>query len=118
MSVEENKEVVLRYIDRINKQDSAAIDDFFTNNFVVHDLGSGKDTTVERESFKQARSILFTTYPDFLMTVHDIVTEGDTVAARVTEERSADMRITRCIFIRLENGKMAELWELNRNLDA
>lgn len=58
------------------------IDTYFAEDFVEHETIPGMDNTREtpRQMFKMAHAA----FPDFRVTVHDMIQEGDKVVARAT----------------------------------
>jgi len=67
-----NKAIVRKLFDEwINKKDLAAIDEMVTPNFVSHE--GGEDTNAEYA--KKFLAGVFTSFPDILVTIEDIVCE-------------------------------------------
>ena len=126
MGIEENKAVVRQFEERTGKGDTSALDELTTNNFVLHATGAGRDN--DREAVKRNAAIVDSAASDTSATVEDIIAEGDKVAIRVTlrykhtgklrnvEPTGKDVTIARFRIFRLENGKIAELWNLNDRL--
>ena len=81
MSVEENKALVRRWIEAINKKNVAVFDEIFTANYVAHTPGAEEN---DPESIKQLMTGLFTAFPDLHLTVEDFIAEGDKVVHRLT----------------------------------
>jgi len=121
MSVEENKALVRRCIEEVhNKRNVVAMDEFFAPNVIPHALPP--TTTRGREGYKQMLSALFAAFPDFSITVEDMIAEGDKVVCRVTTRGThrgefmgmapTGKRMTwTSIFIwRIEGGKVVEIW--------
>ena len=83
MSTEENKEVERRIIEEIfDKRDLAVADELIASNWVYRGLGGME--FVGHEGLKQMLTLLDTAFPDFHMTVDDIVAEGDKVVCLFT----------------------------------
>ena len=83
MSTEENKAVLRRNCEEVfNKGDLAVADETIANNYVYR--GSGGQEFKGPEGFKQMVTMFRTAFPDFHMTVEDMVAEGDKVAHRLT----------------------------------
>ena len=82
MSTEENKAVLRRNLEALNKGDLAIADETIHTNYVYH--GSGGQEFKGPEGFKQFVTMLRTAFPDLHLTVEDMVAEGDKVAHRLT----------------------------------
>jgi steroid delta-isomerase-like uncharacterized protein len=65
MSPDENKRVIRRYIDELNRRDVAILDELVSAGF----------RDVVRSGYEQE----IETYPDYHVTVHDMIAEGDQV---------------------------------------
>jgi len=79
MSLEENKEIVRRTIEVINTQDLSSIENIVAPNFV--------DNTRQMyglENMKQFLFMIFKGFPDWYLTIEDIIAEGDKVWIRIT----------------------------------
>jgi steroid delta-isomerase-like uncharacterized protein len=121
MSVEENKALVHRYLEEVyNKKNVAAIDELIAPNLIAHAYGPPAD----REGYKQVLSMLFTAFPDYHLTVEDMVAEGDKVAVRFTwsgthkgeftglAPTGKQVTVTAMTIHRVEDGKVVETWGL------
>ena len=80
MSLEENKVIVQSFIEALNKQDLSSLDDLVATEYFDH-------TNQFRglEIVKQAIAIFYKGFPDFHVTIEDIIAEGDRVWVRETE---------------------------------
>jgi len=78
MSLEENKAIVRKAIEAVNKQDLSLLDDLAAPNYFDHTDQQGL------ERHKQSLAMFFKGFPDCHWTIEDIVAEGDKVWARVT----------------------------------
>ena len=87
MSTEENKDIVRRDIEEIwNKGNMAVADELLAANFVNHDpVGSpeGPETS-NLEAYKQGIIDFRTDFPDFHVTIEEMIAEGDKVVTRWT----------------------------------
>ena len=135
MSLEENKAIVRRYTEELNKRNLAIIDeliapDYFT--FVGYPLQG-------REEFKQFITMLFNVIPDWHETIEDIIAEGDKVWYRIkiTGTHTGEYRgylpligkkvrvaptgkkftMMEVSIKRIVNGKIVESWGVYDNLD-
>ena len=84
MSIEENKALVHRWIEAINKKNMAVFDEIFAANYVVHTPGVEEKSSPE--SVKQLMTGFLTAFPDLHFTVEDIIAEGDKVVTRWTSQ--------------------------------
>jgi C-1 hydroxylase len=124
LSLEENKEIVRKSIEIINTQDLSSIEnivapDYVDNTRQIHGL----------ENLKQFLSMIFKSFPDWHLTIEDIIAEGDKVWIRVTitgthigEFRGlapTGKKFTeRQVWIyRIVKGKILEGWDVDDNLD-
>ncbi|MDY6932254.1 MAG: ester cyclase [Halobacteriota archaeon] len=78
MVVEENKEVVRRFIDAYNKRNLDAFDDLVSPDYIDH-----THKQQGREEFKQLFTLAFDAFPDWHEAIEDIISEGDKVWVRV-----------------------------------
>jgi steroid delta-isomerase-like uncharacterized protein len=80
MPVEDDKQAVRRfYQEVINARNLDAIDELLAADGLDHTSGSQS-----AEQSRQFVSMLFQAFPDLRVEVHDVVAEGELVAARVT----------------------------------
>ena len=82
MSAEDNKAIVRRAYDAINRNDLDALDEMVDSNVTDHDPAPGQGPGLE--GVKQYFSSLHTAFPDVQMNVDYMVAEGDKVVARVS----------------------------------
>ena len=125
MSSEQNKAVVRRVIEEAwNGGDLTMIDETVASNYVGHDP-SWPEPIKGPEGFKQWVGAAHTLFPDFQITVDDLVSEGDKVAGRITMRGTHQGELPGfppptgkqvnfgSIFVRrLENGKFVEGWDI------
>ena len=83
---EENKAIALRAAEELwNQHNVDLVDEFFAADFISHNpVLSGVYPEVGTESMKQAITDHFTALPDFHVTVHETLAEGDKLAQRWT----------------------------------
>jgi len=114
-----NKALVRRYVELYNTGNVALADEVTISAFVDHthpELRPGpEDVKHEVATFRAA-------FPDAYVTIEDIISEGDTVAFRFELQGThlgifaglpatgKIMTMTGMDFIRIANGKLAELW--------
>ena len=121
MSVEENRAIVRRCYEELNKKNLGVVE-LFAANYVNHQAGG-----VEihgPEELKQFLTGLFTAFPDLRFTVEDLIAEGDKVAARWTSQGTHNgefmgiapagkqVTVTVCDIAHWEGGKIVEDWVL------
>jgi predicted ester cyclase len=118
MSRIQNQEVLRRVIEEgFNKGNYAALDPLFAPSYVEHQFGL-KPTL---EGLKQDIQQLRHAFPDFHLTIEDIVSDGDKVWIRMTAQGTnhgpffgpptgKPMRITVFDICRFEDGKIVEHW--------
>lgn len=82
MSIEENKAIVLRFVDKVQCQhDLAAVDELFDADFVDHSSPSkGRGP----QSVRQFFTMMFAAFPDMHFTVRQQIAEGDKVLTHKT----------------------------------
>jgi len=109
VSFEENKAIVRRMVEAVNKRDLAVLDELMALDYVDH-------TNQERglENVKQFYTMVFKDFPDFHRTIEDIIAGGDKVWARFkttgTASTGKKMELTSINILRIVNGKVAEGW--------
>ena len=125
MGIEENKEVVLRLIEEMDKGNIGVVDELITSDFVMHRIG-GDD--IDRETYKVFHQQAYAAMPDYKMTIDEIISEGDKVSVRAkrsfTQKRypkgksatGNKIKVATYVYFRLEGEKIAEGWVLRDNL--
>ena len=125
MSLEENKALVRKVIEDLNKQDLSALDDFISPNYIVHtyQMRSLKE-------FKQYYARLYKGFPDWHETIEDIIAEDDKVWVRIlfTGTHTGEYRgfapngkkhtVVGVNIYRIVNDKIAEAWIVEDTLDS
>lgn len=121
MSTEENKALVRRGYEQLNKGDIARIDEDFAADVVVHAPGGQEAHGLEEG--KRLIIKMWRAFPDHHETVDDMVTEGDKVVARVTwtgthqgefqgiAPTGKQVTFTAITIYRVSGGKIVEIWE-------
>jgi steroid delta-isomerase-like uncharacterized protein len=83
MSIEENKALVRRLIEEVwNQGHLAVFDELYAPDFLFHDPGLPQVRT--REEDKQWIAGVLKAFPDFHLTIEDLIAEGDQVVMRWT----------------------------------
>lgn len=117
-TTKENKEIVRRFADEfVNKHNYDTLEEFLADDIVDYTpLGA----TTGRDAVLATTKELRTAFPDFAVTPHEIIAEGDTVAVRMTQRGTHEgvfmgneptgnsFEIEAMAFLRLENGKIVE----------
>ena len=125
MGAAENRALIQRFYDEgWNANNLDVYDELVTEDFVDHQAIPGLPPG--REGFKMLNSMFRAAMPDVWVTVDDVITDGDKVAARWTSTGThqgdlfgipptgASVKITATVVYRTENGRLAEGW-INRD---
>ena len=115
MSLEENKAIIRKMFEAINKKDLAVFNEFIDEYMAVDFVDRSSQGEVQgREHWKQAAAMVLQEYPDLHTTIEDIIAEGDKVwyLAKVTGTASSgkEMDATALNILRIVNGKFVEGW--------
>ncbi len=104
MSVQENKDIIRRFYEKLNSGDPiAAVDMYLAEEFVGHNAWEN------REGFKKVVTALKAAYPDTQNCIEDIIAEDNNVAVRLTIN-GRQKSISAIVVYRIENGKIVEQW--------
>jgi predicted ester cyclase len=76
VSLEENKAIIRKVMETVNKRNLALLDELIAANYV--------DTTLQLKGFKQSVTLLYEGFPDIHANIEDLIAEGDKVWDRVT----------------------------------
>ena len=119
---EENKRLYTRLANEVlNEKDLSVVDELIDVDFVEHVAGQRRPVGVE--GFKAARRRRNAAFPDWHVTVQDLIAEGDKVVVRAIGQgthRGEFMRISPTekrvtvgwiAIYRVANGKLAEHWQ-------
>ena len=119
--LEENKALVRRCIDEMEKGNWAILDELLAHDYVYH--MSGRPKPVTREEYVQFARMFRTAFPDGRMTIEDMIAEGDKVVTRYTSRGThkgdymgipatgKEVVSTGIVITRIAKGKIAEDWE-------
>ncbi len=131
MSTEENKAIARRVYDEgFNAHNPAIVDELFTTDAdIVQDvLSPSPGFRGGREGVKQALAMISGAFPDWWVTVEDMIAEGDKVVTRYTGQGTqrgefmgipaTGKRVTTTVIdiFRIADGKVAEAWVEADNL--
>jgi predicted SnoaL-like aldol condensation-catalyzing enzyme len=106
----DNKQIVRRVYELIfNGHDPEAADEFIKEDYIQHN----PEVENGREGFKKFFRAFFTRHPDFKFSIKRLIAEGDYVAVHGHATEAGPERGTVIVDIyRLENGKLAEHWDV------
>ena len=117
---EENKAIVRRYYDQLDKGNLAIIDQLVAANYVGHYPG-GQDIHGP-EGSKELTGVFYTAFPDLQHIIEDIVAEGDKIVGRFTiraghkgefmgiAPTNRQVTFTAISIYQLADGKIVEAW--------
>ena len=119
---EGNKNAVRRLFEEVwNKGNLQVTDELFTPNYTHHDA-STPDVGRGPESEKKRATLYRAAFPDFRLTIEDLIADGETVMARWScrgthkgdlsgiAPTGKQFTISGVSIARFANGKMAEGW--------
>lgn len=116
-STEENKALVNRFIEGINRQDWESVRGLLDEELVIHGEGV---TSVD--DFIDRHQGFYAAFPDQTITVEDIIAEDDRVAYRTTvtgthegefqgiPPTGEEIKVEGISIVRIEGGELAEFW--------
>jgi steroid delta-isomerase-like uncharacterized protein len=115
-----NHAVVRRFVDAVNAQDYAALDDIVAADYVEHDPAPGQPAGIDGLSVMYGA--FAASFPDIRFTLEDVIAEGDLVVARGVNEGTnrepfmgipatgRPMRWSATRIFRLADGRITEGW--------
>jgi steroid delta-isomerase-like uncharacterized protein len=120
MSLDQNKEVVSRFIEEVyNSGNTDFVDTIVHPDFVRHGIGG---TMRGPEIIKDRATAVRTAFPDFHITIEDLIAEDDKVVTRQTHRGThkgefmgtaptgIQIETTETSILRISSGKIAEVW--------
>ena len=118
--LEANKALARRFHDEIFEQGNlAAADEIVAPDFVWYSPPDQTDPTIGPEPVKEAATGFREFIPDVVLTDDDVIAEGDRVMIRWTATGTAQtetgpvpVSFTGVDIFRIEDGRLAELWQL------
>jgi steroid delta-isomerase-like uncharacterized protein len=127
MSIEENKTLLRQFIEEVfHKRNLEMVERFMAVNIIDHDPLPVEATGSEGQ--KQFFALFLHAFPDFHVTVNDLIAEGDKVVAHQTFQGThqgdflglaptgKQFSITGIDIIRVDEGKIVEHWSMVDNL--
>ncbi|MEA2907436.1 MAG: hypothetical protein QOI12_4823 [Alphaproteobacteria bacterium] len=121
MSIEENKALVRRFYEEIDKGNLAAMDELVADDYVDHNPPPLPGLASGREGLKQAFRIFWEATPGYHQ-IEDQIAEGDRVVTRLTSygkhegdlpgapRTGNDLKMSSITIHRIERGRLAEKW--------
>jgi steroid delta-isomerase-like uncharacterized protein len=125
MSTEENKAVVRRAWEGVDRGDLTVVGEVYTADCVIHEPDEDLEGV---EAAKEFIGMVLEAFPGMGLTVEDMVAEGDMVAARWTARgvhrgelagippSGNEVSVSGITIHRIEGGRIAEEWEMPDNL--
>ena len=125
MGIEENKEVVRRFLEELDNGNITIVDELTTSDFVMQRLA---DPDTDREAFKNFQQRVHDTFPNYKVTIDKIISDGNLVSVLSTvnftqKRHPIDVPLAKntisvytSYYFRIENNKIAEGWVLRDNL--
>jgi steroid delta-isomerase-like uncharacterized protein len=119
MSTEDNKELTRRALEAANERNVSEYAQHFTPDSKFYGFAP---QTLDLEGYKQALAQTFAAFPDWHLTIEDMIAEGDKVATRWTATgthqgefqgippTSKQFKYTGVTIGRFANGQVVELW--------
>jgi predicted ester cyclase len=124
MSADENKALVRRLVEEVwNRGHLAVFDELYAPGFRFHDPGLPQVRT--REEDKHWIAGILSAFPDFHITIDDMIAEADQVTVRLTARGTntgdigaprphpatgKQVTITGIAIARIANGQFVEIW--------
>jgi predicted ester cyclase len=121
MTTEENKALVRRFYEEIDKGNLDAMDEFVAEDYLDHNPPPFPGLSPGREGLKQAFKIFWEATPGY-HEIEEQIAEGDKVVTRLTSygkhegdlpgapRTGNDLRMTSITIHRIANGKLVEKW--------
>ena len=121
MSVEENKALVRRFYEEIDKGNLEAMDDLVAEDYIDHNPPPFPGLGPGRKGVKRSLEILLKATPCYHR-IDDQIAEGDKVVTRMTAigtheddlpgipKTGNKLEMTATVIHRIENGQLAEKW--------
>jgi steroid delta-isomerase-like uncharacterized protein len=117
-----NAELVRQFCDAVTSGDFSRLDPVLIEDYQHHDPSLPPEAQQGREAYKQGVQVFKTAMPDGKLEAHEVIAEGDRVAARLTYSGTHQGDLMgipptgRSVSIdmlgtwRIANGKVAEGW--------
>ena len=121
MNAEENKALIRRFYEEIDKGNVDAMDELVAEDYLDHNPPPFPGLVAGREGLKQAFRIFWKATPGYHH-IEDQIAEGDKVVTRLTSygkhegdlpgapRTGNDLKMTSITIHRIANGKLVEKW--------
>jgi predicted ester cyclase len=121
MSAEENKALVRRFYEEIDKGNLAAMDELVVEDYIDHSPPPFPGLAPGRAGLKQAFEMFWKATPGY-HEIEDQIAEGDKVVTRMTAYGAHEgdlpgiprtgnkLKVTATVIHRIADGKLAEKW--------
>jgi len=129
VSLEKNKAILARVVEEfINKNKSEEADALFSADFVNHNPSFG--VSPDRVGIKEMIRLFHVAFPDYKMTIEDIIAEDDRVAVRMTAEGTHKgeilgikptgnrIDVMTISIVRISNDRIVERWNITNELEV
>jgi predicted ester cyclase len=125
VSIEQNKALIRRIIEAVNRDDLALVDDLFAADYVDH---SRPDQPPGPAGPKQFFALARAAFPDLTATIDELIAEGDTVVVRGTirgthrgdflgiAPTGKPVTLSLIDINRIRGGRLAERWAVQDDL--
>ena len=122
MSAEENKALVRRVFEELDRQNLGVLDETLVPDYVHHDPALPSDMQRGRDNYRQGTAMFYTAFPDLQGTIEDMLDLGDKVASRLRWRGTHQAELmgipptgkriaaAGTAIMRFEGGKLAEEW--------
>jgi steroid delta-isomerase-like uncharacterized protein len=119
-STEQDKALVRRFTEMVNRGDADALDEVVASDLVDHAAFPGQAGGLE--GYKQSLAMSRVAFPDGWITIEDMIAEGDKVVTRYTSRGTHQgeflsmpptgktVAFTGVVIHRIAGGKIAEEW--------
>jgi predicted ester cyclase len=132
MSVDDNKAIARRYIEELwNARDLAIAEELFSPNYTIHQ--AGQSIPANPGFLRQSISAILTAFPDFQMSIGQVIAEGDLVVVNWTNRGTQtgefqvpgqpglpasgrEVTFTESATFRIADSKVAEVWYVSDRL--
>lgn len=120
MSIEENKALVRRVYELLNRKELDAAYEYIANDFIFH----SSDGDLSLKQMKHVDVEFYNAFPDMSVTIEDMVAEGEKVSVRVNYKGTHQgefmgisptgkrLNITNVNTLRIADGKLIEGWNV------
>ena len=120
MGIEENKEVVRQFVERVyNQGDTSALDELFTIDFISHSFVTVPPRDGDFKQLKQFHENLPNNWSDVSAIIEDMIAEEDKISISMTVHGKRDGKYVitpHLSMFRIQDGKIAEMWDLYNQL--